>query len=210
MASDGRRYGGLLIDYGGVLTTDLFDSFGAFCRNEGLSADAIGERLRHDPNCRELLIAIETGRLPEPEFESRFAAILGVRAPQLIDRMFAGSRPDPAMAAAVRALHEGGIRTGLLSNSWGTRRYDRALLDSAFDTVVISGEEGIRKPTPSIYSLAAERIGLPPERCVFVDDLPFNLTPAAELGMATIHHVRTEETIAELERLFGLAGLISG
>jgi putative hydrolase of the HAD superfamily len=40
--------------------------------------------------------------------------------------------------------------------------------------------------------------------CVFVDDVPFNLTPAAELGMATVHHVDPAETIPELERLLGV------
>jgi hypothetical protein len=37
-----------------------------------------------------------------------------------------------------------------------------------------------------------------------VDDLPFNLTPAAELGMGTVHHTSSAETIAQLERLFDL------
>ena len=97
-----------------------------------------------------------------------------------------------------------GIATGLISNSWGTRRYDRALLAELFDGVVISGEVGMRKPTPDIYLLGAERIGLEPAQCVFVDDLPFNLEPAAELGMATVHHRGYELTIGELERLLAL------
>jgi FMN phosphatase YigB (HAD superfamily) len=36
---------------------------------------------------------------------------------------------------------------------------------------------------------------------VFVDDLPFNLKPAAELGMATVHHVGPDQTIPQLEKL---------
>jgi hypothetical protein len=39
---------------------------------------------------------------------------------------------------------------------------------------------------------------------VYVDDLPFNLPPAEELGMATIHHVDTTATIGEMERLLGV------
>jgi hypothetical protein len=38
-----------------------------------------------------------------------------------------------------------------------------------------------------------------------VDDLLFNLTPAEELGMATIHHTSAETTIPELERLLGIS-----
>ncbi len=63
----------------------------------------------------------------------------------------------------------------------------------------------MRKPTPEMYSLGAERIGVPPEQCVFVDDLPFNLEPADELGMATVHHVTAEQTISELEGLLGIS-----
>ena len=71
------------------------------------------------------------------------------------------------------------MRTGLVSNSWGEEGYDRTRFDELFDVLVISGEIGIRKPAPEIYALAAERLGREPERCVFVDDLPGNLKPAA-------------------------------
>jgi epoxide hydrolase-like predicted phosphatase len=205
MGSDGRgRYRGLLIDYGGVLTSNLFDSFRTFCELEGLAPETLGERFRSDRDFRKLLIGLETGSIGEEEFEPQLAARLGVSAPGLIDRMFAGSTPDKPMVSAVRAARRGGIRTGLISNSWGTRRYDRSQLEELFDGVVISGEVGIRKPAPEMYRLGAERIGLEPEACVFVDDLPFNLDPAAGLGMATVHHVSAEQTIAELERLLGV------
>jgi FMN phosphatase YigB (HAD superfamily) len=46
---------------------------------------------------------------------------------------------------------------------------------------------------------------VPAEKCVYVDDLPFNLTPAQELGMATVHHTSSETTIPELERLLGMS-----
>jgi epoxide hydrolase-like predicted phosphatase len=164
----------------------------------------VGRRFREDRAARELLIGLETGHLAEEEFEPRFATILGVEAPNLIDRMFAGGRSEELMLAAVARAREQAVKTGLISNSWGTRRYDRALLARLFDAVVISGEVGMRKPTPAIYELAARRVGLPPRQCVFVDDLPFNLDPAAELGMATVHHTSAPETIAQLERLLGV------
>ncbi len=104
------------------------------------------------------------------------------RGPGLIDRLFAGSAPEPSMLEAVRRARRAGIRTGLISNSWGTRRYDRAGLAELFDGVVISGDVGIRKPAREIYELGAEAIDLAPPACVFVDDLPFNLVPATELG----------------------------
>ena len=207
-------YTGLLVDWGGVMTTDLFASFRAFCEKEGLSPDAMRDAFRANRDARELLIALEEGRMDEAEFEPQLAALLKVEPRNLIDRLFAGSSLDPLMVAAVRAAHDSGIRTGLVSNSWGVRRYPRPLMAELFDGIVISGEVGIRKPAPRMYELGAERIGVEPAACVYVDDLPFNLEPARELGMATIHHVGATETIAELERLLdrhlgaraGLAG----
>lgn len=199
-----QRYQGLLVDWGGVLTSNLFESFSAFCQAEGLEPGTIGRRFREDKECRQLLIDLETGQLEEEEFEPKFATVLGVEAKDLIDRLFAGSHPDLEMLGAVEAIRSTGIRTGLISNSWGTRRYDRDVLERLFDGVVLSGEVGIRKPAPEIYAMGADRIGLDPALCVFVDDLPFNLPPAEELGMGTVHHTSTPETIAELERLFGV------
>ena len=86
------RHRGLLVDWGGVMTTNVFDSFRAFCAQEGLSPETVGERFRADPESRELLVGLETGSLPETEFEQRFAAILGVAPEALIERMFAGGR----------------------------------------------------------------------------------------------------------------------
>jgi len=193
---------GLLVDWGGVLTTDLFASFASFAAAEGLDSEHVRGLFRRDRDARRLLVDFETGRIEEEAFEPRLAQVLGVAEHAgLIDRMFAGSQADPVMLAAVRAAHEAGVRTGLVSNSWGTRRYPRDLLAELFDGVVISGEEGVRKPDPRMYELGAERIGLPAAACVYVDDLPFNLEPAAALGMATVHHVDAATTVAELERL---------
>jgi putative hydrolase of the HAD superfamily len=197
-------YGGLIVDWGGVMTTNVFETFRAFCAAEGLSPETVGGLFRSHAQSRELLAGLEDGSLPEDEFEPRFAEILGVAAPGLIDRMFAGGRPDEGMLAAVARARAAGIRTGLISNSWGTRRYDRELLADLFDGIVISGEVGMRKPAPEIYVLGARAVDLPPEGCVFVDDLGFNLKPAAALGMGTVLHTDSQQTIAELERLFGV------
>jgi epoxide hydrolase-like predicted phosphatase len=202
-ATNGHKQG-LLVDWGGVMTTNLFDSFRAFCEAEGIEPDSIRDRFRGDPEARDLLIALETGVLPEQEFEPQFAVMLGVEPVGLIDRLFGGAGPDEPMLTAVLTARDAGVKTGLISNSWGTRRYDRTLLGKLFDGIVISGDEGMRKPAPEMYTLGAERIGLPPAECVYVDDLPFNLTPAQELGMATVHHLSADETIPELERQLGV------
>lgn len=207
MAADGRL-GGLLVDWGGVLTTDIFASFEAFCRREGLDPLSVRDVFRADPEARRSLFALETGDLTEPEFEARFASILGLRedrGPGLIDRLFGGMKEDIAMFDAVRCAKVAGVRTGLLSNSWGVDRYDRSHFPHLFDAIVISGEEGVRKPDRAIYELAIERMALPASEIVFVDDLPGNLRPARELGMQTVHHISGGATVTQLEKLLGIA-----
>lgn len=192
---------GLLIDWGGVLTTNLFASFHSYCLQAQIEPQTLLGRFKSDPAARELLIALETGGLDEESFELQFAALLEVEPTGLIDGLFAGVAPDEAMLEAVRRAHRAGIRTALVSNSWGVHRYPHELFDELFDGVVISAEERIRKPSRRMYELGAERAGVPAQECVYVDDLPFNLTPASELGMAVVHHTSAETTIPELERL---------
>ncbi len=196
---------GLLVDWGGVMTTNLFHSFGAFCEAEGLDPAALAGAFRENPAARELLIGFEEGRIEEVKFENELGRLLGLAAAEgLIDRLFAGAKVEESMVAAVRAARAAGVATGLISNSWGTTRYPRGLLGELFDGVVISGEVGVRKPSARIYRLGAQAIDRAPAQCVFVDDLPFNLPPAVELGMATVHHTDAQETIGELERLLGV------
>jgi epoxide hydrolase-like predicted phosphatase len=200
---------GLLVDFGGVLTTNVFESFATFAEEEGLPRDHIADAFRNQPEPRQLLFELELGHLGAAEFEQRFAAAIGLapdRADGLATRLFAHSGPDDAMLDAVRAAKRAGVRTGLISNSWGEALvYDRDSFADLFDGWVISHEVGLRKPDPEIYVLGAERIGLPPEACVFVDDLGGNLKPARALGMATIRHTSAGETIPQLEELLGVA-----
>lgn len=202
-----RPIRGLLIDWGGVLTTNLFTSFHEYCVGNGIDSEQLAASFHSHPDFRELLISLEKGQISESEFEGRFAEILGVQSHGLIDGLFAGVAPDTAMIEAVRLAHDAGIRTALVSNSWGVHRYPHELFGELFDGIVISGEVGTRKPSRRMYELGAQRAGVPAHECVFVDDLPHNLTPAEELGMATVHHTSAESTIPELERLLGV-GLV--
>ena len=66
----------LLIDWGGVLTTNLFSSFYEYCVQAEIDPQTLGERFKSDPDFRELLIALEVGQLDESAFELRFAELL--------------------------------------------------------------------------------------------------------------------------------------
>jgi epoxide hydrolase-like predicted phosphatase len=196
---------GLLVDFGGVLTTNVFESFRAFCQEEGLEANAFLELFRHDAGARRDLREVEVGKIDEDEFARRIGGRLGIdRIENFIDRLFARMAPDGEMVAAVKRARAAGVRTGLVSNSLGSGRYDREAFPELFDGVVISGEVGLHKPQPEIFRLGAESIGLLPEECVFVDDLRENCDGAEALGMTAILHRGAESTLPQLERLLGV------
>ena len=196
---------GLLLDFGGVLTTNVFDSFRDFCVAEGLDPAAVKTLFRDEPRARELVRGLETGQLSDDQFGERFGELLEIEdRVGLVDRMFGGLRADDQMLDALRRARAAGIRTGLISNSMGAGRYDREAFPELFDGVVISGEVGMHKPEAEIYLLGAERAGVPPDQCVFVDDLRENCEGAEAVGMTAVLHRGAESTLPELERLLGV------
>lgn len=203
MSANGKR--GLLVDFGGVLTTNIWIAFDAFCATEGLEPGTVLTLFRSDGEALALLRGLEKGEVGDAEFERAFAARLGegVEPEGLIARLFAGLEPETAMLDLVRSAREAGVRTGLISNSWGTGIYDRAPLE-IFDATVISGDVGLHKPQPEIYELGAERIGVAPADCVFVDDLRENVTGAEAVGMTAILHRDPAETVERVSELLGL------
>ena len=196
---------GLLVDFGGVLTTNVFDSFRRFCEDEGLDPAAIKRLFAEDPAALACVRGIERGELSEDDFGERFGELLGVEnRVGLVDRMFAGLQEDERMLGALRSARAAGIRTGLISNSMGAGRYDRDRFPELFDGVVISGDVGLHKPQPEIFLLGCEKVGLDPAECVFVDDLKENCAGAEAVGMTAVLHRGADTTIPEVERLLGV------
>ena len=152
--------------------------------------------------------ALERGELEVPEFEQRLAQGLRTRsgapvpAAGLLTRMFERFEHAPDMVGLVHRAHASGLRTALLSNSWGND-YPRDGWAEMFDVVVISGEVGMRKPEPRIFHHTLDALGLAAEECVFVDDLAPNVRAAVDVGMVGVLHRSYAETAAELEVLFG-------
>ncbi|OLT46531.1 haloacid dehalogenase [Saccharomonospora sp. CUA-673] len=93
-----------------------------------------------------------------------------------------------------------GLRTALLSNAVGGGEVRRRL-SWWFDALVFSGEVGVVKPQREIFLLTAERLGVPPEACVFVDDAPGNVRGAVAAGMVGVRHTSVPDTLDELTTL---------
>jgi putative hydrolase of the HAD superfamily len=197
-----------------VLTTSLGDAFRAFCEREGVPWERLEAAMieaYRDVHPESVVARVETGAADREEFEVVLATALSegretpIDSRDLIRRMLKDIRIDDAMVDAVRTARRRGVRTGLLSNSWGVDYYPHDLLAELFDDVVISGEVGMRKPDSDVFREAARRLGLPAEACVFVDDITANVEAAERVGMRGVLHERAAETIPTLEELLGVS-----
>ena len=213
---DTTRPTALVVDWGGVLTEPLDDAIRAWADLDGVDFEHYHAVMRSwlGPHQGELardnpVAALERGEIEVPHFEEQLARRLSeasghdVAAVGLMQRMFDQFEHAPAMSALVLRAHRAGLRTGLLSNSWGNE-YPREGWDEMFDAIVISGEVGMRKPEPDIFAHVLERLGVPAGQTVFVDDLAHNVEAAAALGLIGVHHTSYDTTAARLEDLFGV------
>lgn len=195
----------LILDFGGVLTSDLWESIRACARREGLADNALLDLIRHDDEVHQLYIGMERGEVSQNDFEKGLANAARISPDGLLARMCASLRPDDLMLNAVADLRSRGVRIGVLSNSWGTgyfNPYKGYELDKRADALIFSDQVGLRKPEPEIFLLILDLLGISGHESVFVDDIAANLIPAQELGMSVMHHVDSRETIVELQRQF--------
>lgn len=208
---------GVIFDWGGVITTPIVDTVMAWLEADGISRESYSAAMRpwvrqaYGPDQAESPIrGLERGELSDADFEQTLAAALvtvdgePVPAAGLLKRMFASSQIQPEMVDLIAELRQRGLRTGLLSNSWGSRvSYPYQMLNELFDDAVISGEVGMRKPEERIFHLASSRLGVPPAETIFVDDVEGNIVAAKALGFGVVHHSDPATTRARIIELLG-------
>jgi putative hydrolase of the HAD superfamily len=198
----------VISDFGGVLTSPLFESFAAWQRQSGLSFERLGQAMADatEHNGMHPLYELEKGTITEPEFLRMLETELdpGTNLSGMRDVYFEHLRPNPAMIDCMRELRARGLRMALLTNNvreWEPQwRAKLPEIDEIFEVVVDSAFVGMRKPDREIYELTLERLGdgLAAEECLFVDDVDVNCETASSLGMRAVHYRDPEQAIAEI------------
>jgi putative hydrolase of the HAD superfamily len=204
----------IVSDFGGVLTTPLLNSFAAIQDDIGISAESLGLAMRNGlAEGEELpLFRLERGEIGEDEFIEHLTdgleSILGHR-PHLHHfrhMFFDALDPNEPMIELMRELQARGLTMALLTNNvreWEPLWRPMLPIDEIFETVVDSAFVGCRKPEARIYELTLERIGVPAEACLFIDDLTTNCEGAEAIGMNAIHFRDNEQTIAAIRDAVG-------
>ncbi|HEY3143070.1 MAG TPA: HAD family phosphatase [Acidimicrobiales bacterium] len=114
------------------------------------------------------------------------------------DEMVAGE--VPGTGEIVRRLKANGVPLYLVTNApanvFAARRAEYEILQQ-FDGAVVSGEEGVLKPSPEIFERLADRYGIDPAASLFIDDVQQNVDGALAAGFQAVRFVDAESLAAE-------------
>ncbi|MGW1147227.1 HAD-IA family hydrolase [Streptomyces sp. NPDC002454] len=199
-------YGGVIFDFFGVLTFNMVEVISSFEDRERLRRGTF-LRAWADPRGQELFRRLELGQIAQTEWNAGFAALLGVAPDDLMARYLHDAFPAYGMLGVARQARAAGIRTAVLSNSLGREPYDPYAgfdLAGTFDEVVLSADHGLRKPDPAVLRLVLDKLGVPAERCLLVDDSEENLAAAHRMGITPLLALDDQVAAKRLRRLLGL------
>jgi putative hydrolase of the HAD superfamily len=211
MPEPGGKVEAVISDFGGVLTSPLLQSFMAFQNQTGITTEVLGKGMQAatEANGGNPLFEMERGEITEVAFLEKLTdglePLLGHRPEmhRFKEIYFEALEPNRAMIELMRELKESGYRMAMLTNNvqeWEPLWRPMLPVDEIFETVVDSGFVGCRKPESKIYEITLDRLGLPAESCLFVDDVLVNCEGAEKAGMTAVHFHDNEQAIADVRQ----------
>lgn len=214
MTEPGNAIKAVISDFGGVLTTPLIQSFMSFQDKTGITTEVLGKGMQAatKANGDNPLFEMERGEITEVAFletlTDSLEPLLGHRPEmhRFKEIYFEALDSNPPMIELMQELKAAGYRMAMLTNNvreWEPLWRPMLPVDEIFETVVDSGFVGCRKPEAKIYAITLDRIGLPAESCLFVDDVLVNCEGAEKAGMTAVHFQDNEQAIAEIHSVLG-------
>jgi HAD superfamily hydrolase (TIGR01509 family) len=186
----------VIFDCFGVLITDVLKVI----RDELYRQD-IEAALEVD----QLVRAANLGLIDPRESNERVAEILGMTYDAYRAKIDDGEvRNTPLFdyILQLRKTHKTAMLSNISSHSLD-KRFTEEELAVYFDAVVVSGEVGFAKPSPEIYEIAADRLGVRCDECVFIDDREVFVAAATAVGMKGIVYTDFVQFQQELSALLG-------
>jgi putative hydrolase of the HAD superfamily len=206
----------VLWDFGGVILSSPFEAFNRYEHLLGLPRDFVRRVNAVNPD-HNAWAQMERGEIDLERFAEAFEAEARALGGELSGRHvleLLSGEVRPEMVEALQRVRSR-YRTACITNNMPaghgpsmTRSAEMAAqvaqIMALFEHVVESSKLNVRKPDPRIYRHACDLLGVPPEACVYLDDLGINLKPARAMGMATIKVESAAQALAELEGLLGM------
>lgn len=154
-------------------------------------------------NLNDIIHACDHGYISRQDFLEQVAELAGISVAAVAAVMHDKHRRNEPMIERVRELKRT-YKIGLLTNMGpGTldEIFDETERNELFDTVVVSSEVGMIKPSRDIFELTSEQLGVPADQTIFIDDRPVNVDGAERTGMQTILFTTNSQFEEEFERL---------
>jgi epoxide hydrolase-like predicted phosphatase len=183
----------IIFDCFGVLVTSSYEPFKA-------------QYLHNDKELIDKFMAIENrssrGEISLGEAEKEFASLAGISFQETAEFL----QDNPRNKLLLRLISQDLVdkyKISMLSNIADDRIGEMFTSDDIklFDDMVLSYQTGLAKPDTRIYKLAAERLSLEPEECIFIDDNTYYCDGAAEIGMKTIRYESFKQMKNELDKI---------
>ena len=195
---------GLIFDYGGVLWDMRWDLARTLEQEHGLRERTIVETLYGSEIYKQLEVGVGDRQAWLDESHQALESAAGRELPPLHRSWRERQHLIAPYIDLIRRLRPP-YKTAVLSNADSTlsRRLGESHgIADLFDDVVVSADVGMAKPDARIYALAAQRLGLAVDACVFIDDLARNVDAAREAGMHAVHFLVNEHDLeAQLAEL---------
>ncbi len=190
----------LIFDFGGPVLLTPFELRYVGERDLGLPPGTFGWTGPFAPEQDAPWQDFQSGGMNEREYWAlrarEFADLTGEEATMkaLCAHLYSGSEEElvrPGARALMRDAKAAGIPVGALTNDLTSFHDDewlgRMSILREFEVLVDGRTEGVYKPDPAMYRIILERMDIPAEGTVFLDDQPVNLAGAEAVGMTPVH-----------------------
>lgn len=145
------------------------------------------------------------GWIDREEYVQELSLLTGEAASTITEFILTEHHLNKPLVATIAELKVQ-YKIGMVSNvgrGWLDDFFAQHNLRHLFDMVILSGEEGVTKPSPEIFELAAERLELNPSDCIMIDDIQENCNGADAAGMQSIHYRSITQLTSDLQDLLG-------
>lgn len=209
----------VIFDFGGVITTSPFEAFARLEKACNVPQGSVRRINSTNPD-NNAWARFERAEIDSTAFDAAFTSeaqsmgIIGLTGADVLACLAGDIRPD--MVAMLDRLKAQNYILGCITNNVPTGNADgpkgsgMAMTDeqaadiadimARFDHVIESSKVGVRKPDPKIYHMMCDALQVPPQQCIYLDDLGINCKPAAAMGMTAIKVVSAAQALLDLEQ----------
>jgi putative hydrolase of the HAD superfamily len=183
----------------------IFDCFGVLVGRgfEETYRIAGGDPVKDRQFINDVLGQANLGLIDDQAFHDQMTGQLGISLSEWRHATITAEQPNQELLEYIKGLHAD-YKTAVLSNANRgvvERRIGGHWLEACFDELIVSADIGMVKPDPQIYSYAADKLGVEPSECVFIDDKTVFLEPAEAYGMKTVLYQTFDQAVADLKKI---------